>query len=201
LCPRNDNLKPRSRERPSNRISDIKEGVHEKGKNLNLLYGCGHFVVIGRLGGRRVGRDHNRGYAADIRQGPDQIRSRYVLEASSQTRCRRRDEAGVEGSESADKGPEGQESGLLDLPRFFVRSCASDDLSMQCKFMGTFYASSGWLPDKLGPLAEDYLAVSPWDWWRNGDMLMIREMKDYAAKGYPDVKPRDISYMRGFCPY
>jgi branched-chain amino acid transport system substrate-binding protein len=77
-----------------------------------------------------------------------------------------------------------------------IKACR--DLGMQCKFMGTFYGSSKWLLDKLGPLAQGYLAVSPYEWWWNDDVPLIKKMKDYKAKTYPDVKFRDINYTRGF---
>lgn len=77
-----------------------------------------------------------------------------------------------------------------------IKACR--DLGMQCKFVGTFYGSSKWLLDKLGPLAEGYLGISSYMWWWNDDVPMIKKIKDYTAKTYPDVKFRDINYMRGF---
>jgi len=69
---------------------------------------------------------------------------------------------------------------------------------MKCKFMAGFYGASKWMLDKLGPLAEGYMVVSPYNWWWNEDVPMIKKMRDYTAKTYPDVKFRDINYMRGF---
>jgi branched-chain amino acid transport system substrate-binding protein len=77
-----------------------------------------------------------------------------------------------------------------------IKACR--DLGMKCKFMGTFYGASKWMLDKLGPLAEDYLVVSPYAWWWNEDVPMIKKIRDYTAKNYPDVKFRDVTYMRGF---
>ena len=77
-----------------------------------------------------------------------------------------------------------------------IKACR--DLGMTCKFMGTFYGSSKWLLDKLGPLAEGYLGISPYVWWWDEDVPMIKKIRDYTAKTYPDVKFRDLNYMRGF---
>jgi branched-chain amino acid transport system substrate-binding protein len=77
-----------------------------------------------------------------------------------------------------------------------IKACR--DLGMKCKFMGTLYGASKWMLDKLGPLAEDYLVVSPYVWWWNEDVPMIKKIRDYTAKNYPDVKFRDVNYMRGF---
>ncbi len=77
-----------------------------------------------------------------------------------------------------------------------IKACRG--LGMKCKFMGTFYGASKWLLDKLGPLAEDYLVVSPYMWWWNEDVPMIKKIRDYTTRTYPDVKFRDINYMRGF---
>jgi branched-chain amino acid transport system substrate-binding protein len=77
-----------------------------------------------------------------------------------------------------------------------IKACR--DLGMKCKFMTGFYGSSKWMLDKLGPLAEGYLVVSPYMWWWNEEVPTIRKIRDYTAKNYPDVKFRDINYMRGF---
>lgn len=76
-----------------------------------------------------------------------------------------------------------------------IKACR--ELGMACRFMGTFYGSSKWMLDKLGPLAYGYMAVSPYEYWWNDDVPMIKKMKEYTAKTYPDVKFRDIYYMRG----
>jgi branched-chain amino acid transport system substrate-binding protein len=72
------------------------------------------------------------------------------------------------------------------------------DLGMKSKFMGTFYGASKWMLDKLGPLAEGYLAVNPYEYWWNDDVPMIKKIRDYTERTYPDVKFRDVYYMRGF---
>lgn len=77
-----------------------------------------------------------------------------------------------------------------------IKACR--DLGMSCRFMGTYYGASKWMLDKLGPLAYGYLAVSPYEYWWNDQVPMIRKMKDYTARNHPDVKFRDNYYMRGF---
>ncbi len=77
-----------------------------------------------------------------------------------------------------------------------IKACRA--LGMTCKFAGTFYGSSKWLLDKLGPLADGYFGISPYMWWWDDDVPMIKKIKDYTARTHPDVKFRDINYMRGF---
>jgi branched-chain amino acid transport system substrate-binding protein len=77
-----------------------------------------------------------------------------------------------------------------------IKACR--DLGMKCKFMAGFYGSSKWMLDKLGPLAEGYMVVSPYMWWWNEDVPTIKKIRDYTAQHYPDVTFRDINYMRGF---
>ena len=72
------------------------------------------------------------------------------------------------------------------------------DFGMQCKFMGTFWGASKTIVDTLGPLAEGYMAVNPYMYWWNEDVPMIKKIREYTAKKYPDVKYRDNSYMQGF---
>lgn len=75
---------------------------------------------------------------------------------------------------------------------------ACRDLGMKARFMGTFYLSSKWMLDRLGPLAEGYMAVNPYMYWWNDDVPTIKQIRGYTARNYPDVKLRDIFYMRGF---
>ena len=74
----------------------------------------------------------------------------------------------------------------------------SRDLGMKCKFMGTFWGSAETLLEKLGPLAEGYLAVNPYSYWWMEDQPMIKKIRAYTAANYPDVKERPLFYMQGF---
>jgi branched-chain amino acid transport system substrate-binding protein len=77
-----------------------------------------------------------------------------------------------------------------------IKQCR--DFGMKCKFMGTFWGATKMIIDNLGPLAEGYMAVNPYMYWWNDDVPMIKKIKAYTAKKYPNVKSRDNSYMQGF---
>ncbi len=77
-----------------------------------------------------------------------------------------------------------------------IKQCR--DFGMKIKFMGTFWGTTKMLLDKLGPLAEGYLGVNPYNFWWMDDVPMIKKIKDYTAKKYPGVKYRPNSYMQGF---
>ena len=72
------------------------------------------------------------------------------------------------------------------------------DFGMKCKFMGTFWGASKMIIENLGPLAEGYMAVNPYMYWWNEDVPMIKKIREYTQKKYPNVKDRDNSYMQGF---
>ncbi len=76
-----------------------------------------------------------------------------------------------------------------------IKACRN--LGMKTKFVGTFYGASKWLLDQLGPMAEGYMAVAPYEYWWNDDVPMIKKLKEYNAKKYPQVKFRDIYYLNG----
>jgi branched-chain amino acid transport system substrate-binding protein len=76
-----------------------------------------------------------------------------------------------------------------------IKQCR--EAGMKCSFIGTFWGATELLLEKLGPLAEGYLAVNPYSYW-SMDEPMIKKIKDYNAKNYPDVKYRPIYYMHGF---
>jgi len=42
------------------------------------------------------------------------------------------------------------------------------------------------------------MAVNPYMYWWNDDVPMIKKIKAYTAKKYPNVTARDNSYMQGF---
>ncbi len=77
-----------------------------------------------------------------------------------------------------------------------IKQCR--DFGMQTKFMGTFWGASKMIVDNLGALAEGYMAVNPYMYWWNDDVPMIKKIKAYTAKKYPNVTYRDNSYMQGF---
>jgi branched-chain amino acid transport system substrate-binding protein len=77
-----------------------------------------------------------------------------------------------------------------------IKQCR--DFGMKCKFMGTFWGTTKMLLDKLGPLAEGYMGVNPYNFWWMEDVPMIKKIKEYTKKTYPGVKFRPNSYMQGF---
>jgi branched-chain amino acid transport system substrate-binding protein len=77
-----------------------------------------------------------------------------------------------------------------------IKQCR--DFGMKTKFMGTFWGTTKMLLDKLGPLAEGYMGVNPYNFWWMEDVPMIKKIQAYTKKTYPDVKFRPNSYMQGF---
>ncbi|MFH0821453.1 MAG: ABC transporter substrate-binding protein [Pseudomonadota bacterium] len=74
----------------------------------------------------------------------------------------------------------------------------SRDLGMKCTFAGTFYGATEMLLEKLGPLAEGYLAINPYSYWWMEKNPTIKKIRDYTAKNYPNVTSRPIYYMQGY---
>ncbi len=72
------------------------------------------------------------------------------------------------------------------------------DFGLDITFMGTFWAMSKMLLDKLGPDGEGYMGVMPYSYWYMDDVPMIQAMHKYNKKHYPDVTYRPNSYMQGW---
>jgi len=72
------------------------------------------------------------------------------------------------------------------------------DFGLDITFMGTFWAMSKMLLDKLGPDAEGYMGVSPYAYWYMDDVPMIKVMHAFSKKHHPDVTYRPNSYMQGW---
>jgi len=72
------------------------------------------------------------------------------------------------------------------------------DFGLDITFMGTFWAMSKMLLDKLGPDAEGYMGVSPYAYWYMDKVPMIKAMHAYSKKHHPDVDYRPNSYMQGW---
>jgi len=85
---------------------------------------------------------------------------------------------------------------VADPVQVVIKQCK--DFGMKTKFMGTFWGASQKILDLLGPLADGYLAVNPYMYWWNEDVPMIKKIREYTKKKYPNVKDRDNSYMQGF---
>jgi len=85
---------------------------------------------------------------------------------------------------------------VMDPVATVIKQCR--DFGLKCTFMGTFWGTTTMLLDKLGPLAEGYMGVNPYNDWEMKDIPMIQKIREYTAKNYPDVKSRPNSYMQGF---
>ena len=72
------------------------------------------------------------------------------------------------------------------------------DFGLEITFMGTFWAMSKMLLDKLGPDGEGYMGVMPYAYWYMDDVPMIKEIQAYNKTHYPDVDYRPNSYMQGW---
>jgi branched-chain amino acid transport system substrate-binding protein len=77
-----------------------------------------------------------------------------------------------------------------------IKQCR--DFGMKTKFMGTFWGTTKMLLNKLGPIAEGYMGVNPYNFWWMEDVPMIQKIREYTKKNYPDVDFRPNSYMQGF---
>lgn len=65
-------------------------------------------------------------------------------------------------------------------------------------FVCTFWAATKELLERMGSFAEGLIAVSPYMYWWNTDVPMIKKIRSYNEKHYPYVTFRENSYMPGF---
>jgi branched-chain amino acid transport system substrate-binding protein len=72
------------------------------------------------------------------------------------------------------------------------------DFGLDITFMGTFWAMSKMLLDKLGPDGEGYMGVMPYAYWYQDDVPMIKTIQAFNQKHHPDVTYRPNSYMQGW---
>ena len=73
----------------------------------------------------------------------------------------------------------------------------SKDYGLDITFMGTFWAMSKMLLDKLGPDGEGYMGVMPYAYWYMDDVPMIKTIQAYNKKHH-GVDYRPNSYMQGW---
>ena len=72
------------------------------------------------------------------------------------------------------------------------------DFGLDITFMGTFWAMSKMLLDKLGPDGEGYMGVMPYSYWYMDDVPMIQTIKAFNQKHHPGTNYRPNSYMQGW---
>jgi branched-chain amino acid transport system substrate-binding protein len=77
-----------------------------------------------------------------------------------------------------------------------IKQCR--DLGLKSKFVLAIWGAEKSVVDALGPDGPEFLAVSPYAYWWMDDVPMIRKIKAYTAKHYPDVKIRPLNYFVAF---
>jgi len=74
----------------------------------------------------------------------------------------------------------------------------SKDFGLDITFMGTYWAMSETILEKLGPDSEGYMGVYPYAYWDEENVPLIKIIREYNKKHYPDLKTRPNSYMQGW---
>lgn len=74
----------------------------------------------------------------------------------------------------------------------------SKDYGLDITFMGTFWALSKMILDKLGPDGDGYMGVCPFAYWYEEDVPIIKTIREYNKKHHPKMAYRPTSYMQGW---
>jgi branched-chain amino acid transport system substrate-binding protein len=74
-----------------------------------------------------------------------------------------------------------------------IKQC--HDLGLNAQIITTVWGAQRSVVEKLGPDGNKFLAVSPYAYWWMEDVPMIRKLRNYAAKNYPDVTERPLPYI------
>ena len=77
-----------------------------------------------------------------------------------------------------------------------IKQCR--DLGLKSEFVVTLWGAEKNVVEALGPDGPRFLAVSPYAYWWMEDVPMIKKIRDYSAKHYPDVKYRSLTYLVTF---
>jgi branched-chain amino acid transport system substrate-binding protein len=77
-----------------------------------------------------------------------------------------------------------------------VKGCR--DRGMKCHFLATSLGMNKRLLDTMGPSSEGLVGVYPYSYWWMDAVPMMRKIKEYTAKRYPEVTFRDNAYMMGY---
>jgi branched-chain amino acid transport system substrate-binding protein len=77
-----------------------------------------------------------------------------------------------------------------------VKQCR--DLGLKSEYVFTLWGADKNVVEALGPDGASFLAVSPYAYWWMDDVPMIKTIKAYTAKHYPDVKYRTLNYLVTF---
>ena len=77
-----------------------------------------------------------------------------------------------------------------------IKQCR--DLGLKSQFVLTLWGADKSAVEALGPDGPEFLAVSPYAYWWMDDVPMIKTIKAYTAKHYPDVNYRPLNYFVAF---
>ncbi len=77
-----------------------------------------------------------------------------------------------------------------------IRQC--QELGLQAQIIATVWGAQRSVVEMLGPDGPKFLAVSPYAYWWMEDVPMIKKLREYTAKSYPDVTERPLPYIVAF---
>ncbi len=77
-----------------------------------------------------------------------------------------------------------------------IKQCRA--LGLKSSFITTIWGATKAVVEALGPEGPEFLAVSPYSYWWMEDVPMIKTIRDYTSKHYPEVKYRTLMYMVAF---
>ncbi|MFZ5867330.1 MAG: ABC transporter substrate-binding protein [Thermodesulfobacteriota bacterium] len=77
-----------------------------------------------------------------------------------------------------------------------IKQCR--DLGLKSTYVLTLWSADKNVVEALGPDGPTFLAVSPFAYWWMDDVPMIKKIKAYTAKHYPDVTYRTLNYLVAF---
>ena len=74
-----------------------------------------------------------------------------------------------------------------------IKQC--HDLGLKAEIVTTIWGAQKSVVEKMGSDGPTFLAVSPYAYWWMDDVPMIKKLRDYTAKNYPDVTDRPLPYI------
>jgi branched-chain amino acid transport system substrate-binding protein len=77
-----------------------------------------------------------------------------------------------------------------------IRQCHA--LGLKAEIVSTIWGAQRSVVEALGPDGPSFLAVSPYAYWWMEDVPMIKKLRAYTAKNYPEVTERPLPYIVAF---
>ncbi|MGB6063605.1 MAG: ABC transporter substrate-binding protein [Desulfomonilaceae bacterium] len=77
-----------------------------------------------------------------------------------------------------------------------IKQC--HDAGLGSKFVVMIWGADKNVVEALGTDGPTFLAVSPYSYWWMKDVPMIKKIRDYTAKHYPNIKYRTLNYLVTF---